>query len=273
MRIHSRHGFTLIELLVVISIIAILASMLLPAVGMIRDMANQQKCGNNERQFALAIAGYAADNDGLAPMPGQYEGGDSTKPSLWWSYTPFASILDSATDSYPNPLGAGNWWGREMPDRLKCPSAEGKDSQNWDKSFISYGYNYNVGANQNYHQSGPQHGPYEWWTAADCENNRSTLPIDKIKAASSKVALVDNEYFLTWYLVDPSMGNWSWWYIPNAVDEAGVIQGWSPWVVLRHRGKAEAAFWDGHVQSLRDTDVNSPGNTNEDAARRFNLFY
>ncbi len=58
-------GFTLMELLVVITIMAVLAAMLLPAVGLLRSAAKQMRCLNLVRQLQLADTAYATDNDGL----------------------------------------------------------------------------------------------------------------------------------------------------------------------------------------------------------------
>jgi len=70
-KIGRKAEFTLIELLIVVSIIAILAGMLLPALGSAREKAKGISCIGNIKQIALANVQYAGDNDGY---PSPYKG-------------------------------------------------------------------------------------------------------------------------------------------------------------------------------------------------------
>ena len=71
----ARKGFTLIELLVVISIIALLAAILFPVFGAVRERARQTSCMSNMRQVGLALTMYLGDKGDRLPP---YIQGDSS---------------------------------------------------------------------------------------------------------------------------------------------------------------------------------------------------
>lgn len=80
-----RKGFTLIELLVVISIIAVLISLVAPAVQAARRTARRTQCLNNMRQVGIAIQAFASQNGGKLPTL-HGENGDLVGPDQFQSW-------------------------------------------------------------------------------------------------------------------------------------------------------------------------------------------
>lgn len=68
-RVTTSGAFTLIELLVIIGIISVLISILLPALGKVREQARTVVCASNQRQILHSIMLYTADNKGWLPRP------------------------------------------------------------------------------------------------------------------------------------------------------------------------------------------------------------
>lgn len=114
---HRSQGFTLIELLVVISIIAILAGMLLPVIGVVREMARQSQCGKNQSQIVGSMVAYGTDAGVAYPTPiktgAKWDGTGATSATAGLDAAQFTAAsfeLLAAALTIPDPI-------------FKCPSA------------------------------------------------------------------------------------------------------------------------------------------------------
>src|ERR1039457_6936253 len=79
----AKNAFTLIQLLVVIAIIAILAGLLLPALGRAKAKSQLSACENNLKQLAVAWVMYCGDNHGKLPSCVPYHLPIATNLSAW----------------------------------------------------------------------------------------------------------------------------------------------------------------------------------------------
>ena len=96
-------AFTLIELLVVVSIIALLVSILMPALSQARAQAKQAVCGSNLHQMGVAMIAYAVDNGDVFPST------STVGPGAWSSWGTYGVVNDIGGGKW-NPVGWGLLW-------------------------------------------------------------------------------------------------------------------------------------------------------------------
>lgn len=223
-------GFTLIELLVVIAIIAILVSLLLPALSRAKAKGRQTSCLNNLKQLSTALIMYTTEN-GVYPYTGDFETG-----GLWYT-----SLL---------PL-AGN-----QEKIMDCPDYKGGKGFRWMKNVIFY-----FGGAYAYNGFGTRSLEYNYTSNSQLlglggdrsfETQKAFDPLNEsmVRQPANMIAMGDS-LMMTFGITG---------YIFNLKD------GKTP-KSNRHGKGLNVAFCDGHVEFQERTQLFDP---NQEARRRWN---
>ena len=215
------NAFTLIELLVVIGIIAILASMLLPALNKAKDKARDMSCKNNMKQIGIGFMNYSGDFRHYPPWSMKMHTAGLSDSDQNWAYMMFNNKYVPDGKLYYCPVVS-----------QKAPDFSSKYLENpavaWTYCYTSYGYN-TIGTGD------------DWFPVHTSNNPARPAVVGKIRNPSSKVlageAIMTAAPTRPFYLVD-STG-------PGGSN--GKFQS-------RHSGAANILWVDGHISGFKNAE-------------------
>ncbi|MCG3146682.1 MAG: hypothetical protein PCFJNLEI_00116 [Verrucomicrobiae bacterium] len=115
-----QRGFTLVELLVVVTLIAVLAALLMPALATAKARSKDAQCANNERQLGVGFSGYLNDNNGAYPYANPECACTNAPGANGESYCPtYQGTAYCVTSSDPTKNAGG--WNYVIAPYLGCP--------------------------------------------------------------------------------------------------------------------------------------------------------
>ncbi|MFG0249295.1 MAG: prepilin-type N-terminal cleavage/methylation domain-containing protein [Phycisphaeraceae bacterium JB051] len=231
---HDKAAFTLIELLVVISIVALLISILLPALASARKTAQAIQCATNLKGFGTANAIYAGDNHGWqVPNRAWGEGnglitngqtGDNAQVE-WFNIIGFRQAMN-----FTMAISGDKWY--SAPLSSVCPNAMyAQGAVNADGyTRMNYTYGQSIMLNSG---------------KAASKAAASNYPNLKMRALRDTLIIKPAEKL---FFADAVSGNLTQLDSIDYIDESTLLNNA---MAYRHPGdSANVAFFDGHVQRM-----------------------
>jgi prepilin-type N-terminal cleavage/methylation domain-containing protein len=243
-----RRGFTLIELLVVIAVIAVLMSILMPALSKVKDHARQIGCAANLRQWNFVFNMYIGDNDGKFysgcndsgywwPLQLEYGQQDWKINETWFCPTASTPVWDEQ-GVRKQSLYIYDAWGIERPSTTNAPSSMTYQGKTY--SLNPNGLNGSYGLN-GYMLSIPSNGTFEGGVRAS-EGYRNMF---NVKNASEVPVMLDALRFDFWprETYGPAMNEYDFW-------TSGAQHNMARVCINRHRGFTNSSFLDWSVRKV-----------------------